>query len=133
MLPARLGAGLISVFGGLALLLAAIGVYGVTAYVVGQRTSEIGIRTALGAPTGRVMRGLMGETLGVVGIGAVLGLAGGIAIGTVASSSLYGVGAFDVPTLLGATGLLIGIAVVGTWLPARRALRLDPIEALRAE
>lgn len=133
LLGAKLGASLIGAFGVLALLLAALGVYGVTAFVVGQRTAEIGIRTALGAPAGSVMRGLMVETLKVVGIGAVLGLAGGIGIGKVAASSLYGVGALDPVALASASGLLVAIAVLGTWLPARRALRMDPISALRAD
>jgi predicted permease len=133
LLGARLGASLTGAFGLLALLLATVGVYGVTSYVVGQRTAEIGIRTALGAPSGSVLRGLMAETLRVVGIGVVLGLAGGIGIGKVAAGSLYGVGALDPAALFGASGLLVAVAVLGTWLPVRRALRLDPIEALRAE
>jgi putative ABC transport system permease protein len=133
LLGARLGASLLGVFGVLALLLAAMGVYGVTAYVVGQRTAEIGIRTALGAPPSSVLGRLMGETLRVVGIGVVVGLAGGIGIGKVAASSLYGVGALDPLALTGASALLLAIALLGTWLPARRALRLDPIEALRSQ
>jgi len=133
LLGARLAASLLGAFGVLALLLAAMGVYGVTAYVVGRRTAEIGIRTALGASTGSVMRALMAETLRVVGIGVVLGLAVGIGIGKLAAGSLYGVGALDPAALAGASGVLVAVAALGTWMPARRVLKLDPIEALRAE
>ena len=133
LLPARIGAGLLGFFGVLALLLAAMGVYGVTSYVVGQRTVEVGVRVALGAPAGGVLRLLMSDTLRVVSVGVVLGIAGGIGIGSLASSQLYGVGALDPTALLGASGVLVLMAMLGTWLPARRVLRSDPMAALRAE
>jgi putative ABC transport system permease protein len=133
LLGARIGASLLGVFGALALLLAAMGVYGVTAYVVGQRTVEIGVRTALGAPAGSVLRLLMSETLRIVSIGLVVGIGGGVGLGAVASSQLYGVGALD-PVALGVASLvLIGVAVLGTWIPSRRALRNDPLLALRSD
>jgi predicted permease len=131
--PARAGAGLLGIFGLLALFLAAIGVYGVTAYLVGQRTAEVGIRTALGATGRDVLRLMMRDTLVLVAIGLSVGLTGGIGIGKVASSWLYGVGALDLRALAGASALLLGVALAGTWLPARRALRVDPIAALKSE
>jgi len=133
LLPARLGAGLLAVFGGLALFLASLGVYGVTAYLAGQRTMEIGIRTALGATRRGVLALVMRETLVPVAAGAAVGLAGGIGIGRVASSWLYGIGAVDPAALAGALAVLFTVALCGTWLPARRALAVDPIRALRSE
>jgi predicted permease len=133
LLPARLGAGLLGAFGGLALLLASLGVYGVTAYLVGQRTAEIGIRTALGASAGNVLALVMRDTVRLVAIGSALGLAGGIGVGRIASGWLYGVGALDPLALGGAVAVLLAVALLGTWLPARRALAVDPIRALRSE
>jgi putative ABC transport system permease protein len=133
LLPARLGALLLGAFGALALFLAAIGVYGVTAYLVGRRSAEIGIRSALGATHRQVLQLMMRETLGLVAIGLALGLAAGIALGKVVSSWLYGVGALDPAALGGAALVLLGVAVAATWIPARRALTVDPIRALRSE
>jgi predicted permease len=133
LLPSRLGAGLLGVFGGLALFLASLGVYGVTAYLVGRRTAEIGIRTALGATSGSVLALVMRDTLQLVVAGAALGLVGGVGLGRVASGWLYGVGALDPAALGGALATLLAVALGGTWLPARRALRVDPLRALRSE
>jgi predicted permease len=133
LLPARLGAALVGTFGTLALLLAAVGVYGVTAYLVGRRTVEIGVRVALGATGPSVLRLLMGETLRVVGIGAAVGVAIGVGIGAVASSQLHGVGALDPIAVTSAFATLVAVAALGTWWPSRRALRGDPMSALRAE
>jgi predicted permease len=133
LIPARAGAALLGTFGALALFLAAIGVYGVTAYLVGQRTAEIGIRAALGATRFDVLRLMMWDTLVLVAIGLGLGLAGGVGLGRVASSWLYGVGALDPAALAGASAVLLGVALAGTWLPARRALAIDPIQALKSE
>jgi putative ABC transport system permease protein len=133
LLPARVGAMLLGAFGVVALLLSTIGVYGVTAYVVGQRTHEVGIRTALGASSAAVLRQLMSETLKVVLVGVLVGVTAGALIGKVASSWLYGVSAFDPAAFLGASLLLTLVAGIGTWLPARRAVSVDPIQALRAE
>jgi predicted permease len=133
LLPARLGAGLLGAFGALALFLSSLGVYGVTAYLVGQRTAEIGIRTALGATAGNVLALVMRDTLRLVAIGSGLGLAGGIGIGRIASSWLYGVGALDPFAMGGAVAALLTVTLLGTWLPARRALAVDPIRALRSE
>jgi putative ABC transport system permease protein len=133
LLPARLGALVLGAFGALALLLATIGVYGVTAYLVGQRTQEIGVRAALGATPRNVLALVMRDTVRLVLIGLACGMGGGAAIGVLASSQLYGVGAFDAGAFGGAAAVLLAVAAVGTWVPARRALRIDPIRALRAE
>jgi ABC-type antimicrobial peptide transport system permease subunit len=133
LLPARLGAGLLGAFGALALFLAALGVYGVTAYLVGQRTVEIGIRTALGASAGNVLRLVMGDTLLLVAVGCGVGLIGGIGVGRIAASWLYGVGALDPLALGSALAVLAAVGLLGAWLPARRALAVDPIRALRSE
>ncbi|MBI4503017.1 MAG: ABC transporter permease [Gemmatimonadetes bacterium] len=133
LLPARAGAGLTGVFGALALFLATIGVYGVTAYLVGQRTREIGVRAALGAGSYDVLRLVMGETLVLVFVGLGLGLAGGVAIGVAISGWLHGVGALDPMPLAGAAVVLLTVAGFGTWMPARRALMVDPLVAMRAD
>jgi len=133
LLPARLGAGLVSAFGALALFLASLGVYGVTAYLVGQRTAEIGVRTALGATAAGVLALMMRDTTRLVALGAALGLLGGIGVGRLASGWLYGVGALDPAALAGAITVLFAVALAGAWLPARRALRVDPVLALRSE
>jgi len=133
LLPARAGAGVLGGFGALALLLATIGVYGVTTFLVSQRTREIGVRTALGATASDVLRLMMRDTLTLVTVGLGLGLAGGIGVGAAISSWLYGVGALDLRPLAGAAAVLVTVALLGTWLPARRALRVDPVRALRTE
>jgi hypothetical protein len=133
LLPSRIGALLLGAFGTVALLLSTLGVYGVTAYVVGQRTHEVGIRTALGASRATVLRQLMSETLRVVLVGIGVGIATGALIGKAASSWLYGISGTDPVAFIGASVLLTLVAGVGTWLPARRALSVDPMQALRAE
>jgi len=133
LLPARAGAGVLGGFGALALLLATIGVYGVTSFLVSQRTREIGVRTALGATAGDVLRLMMRDTLILVTVGLGFGLAGGIGVGAAISSWLYGVGALDLRPLAGAGAVLVTVALLGTWLPARRALGVDPVRALRTE
>jgi putative ABC transport system permease protein len=124
---------LLSIFAGTALLLTAIGIYGVLAYSVAQRTSEIGIRIALGAGKSSIFRLIVGQAMTLVGISLVLGLAGAFAATRLLSSLLFGVGASDPVTFI-AIGLLVSaVAFVAAWLPARRATRVDPIIALRAE
>jgi len=124
---------LLSVFAGLALLLAAIGIYGVTAYNVAQRIHEIGIRMALGANSGQVLRSVLREGLVLSGIGAVLGIAGSLATTRVLQTYLFGVSATD-PLAFGATAVLLGLVTLGAcWIPARKATRVDPIIALRYE
>jgi putative ABC transport system permease protein len=124
---------LLSIFAGTALVLTAIGIYGVLAYSVAQRTSEIGIRIALGAGKSSIFRLIVGQAMTLVGISLVLGLAGAFAATRLLNSLLFGVGASDPVTFI-AIGLLVSaVAFVAAWVPARRATRVDPIIALRAE
>ena len=129
----RLLATLSGFFGGLALVLAMIGLYGVMSYNVARRRNEIGIRMALGAEQWRVMRMVLGEVTMLVGVGLVIGLAAALATARFVESLLYGVKANDPRTLAGAAATLAGVAALAGFLPARRASRLDPMNALREE
>jgi predicted permease len=129
----RAGAALFSIFGGLALGLAVIGLYGVKAYSVARRTREIGIRMALGAQRGTVVRMIMREGFFMLLCGITLGLLLAAAAGKILSGILYGVGALDPIAFTAAPMLLAVAALVATWLPARRAATLNPVEALRYE
>jgi putative ABC transport system permease protein len=122
---------LIGVFALVALLLAAIGVYGVMAYGVNERTREIGVRVALGADTGDVVRLIIRGALGMTSLGVVLGLAGGFVTSRLLGSLLFGVQATDLLTFLVAAVVILAVAAVASWLPARRAARVDPAVALR--
>jgi predicted permease len=124
---------LLSIFAGTALILTAIGIYGVLAYSVAQRTSEIGIRIALGAGKSSIFRLIVGQAMTLVGISLVLGLAGAFAATRLLNSLLFGVGASDPVTFAGIVLLVSIVAFIAAWLPARRATRVDPIIALRAE
>ena len=117
----------------LALVLAASGLYGVLSYAVSQRAQEIGIRMALGAMTRDIRRLIVRQTIVLVLIGSVLGLAGGAAIARATSSVLYDVTATDPPTYIAVFVLLVAVAVLATLAPLRRATSIDPIAALRAE
>src|SRR2546430_743329 len=129
----RAGAALFSIFGGLALGLAVVGLYGVKAYSVARRTREIGIRMALGAQAGAVLRMIMPEGSIMLLSGIVLGLLLAIGTAKVLSGILYEVGALDPIAFTVAPLVLIVAALIATWLPARRATRIDPVQALRAE
>jgi predicted permease len=129
----RMFANVLSFFGGLALFLAAIGLYGVMAYSVAQRTSEIGIRMALGAQRADVLRLVIWHGMKLVFIGLIIGAIGAFALKKVIATQLYGVQASDPLTFAAVAGLLAIIALLACWIPARRAMKIDPIVALRYE
>ena len=129
----RAGAALFSIFGALALGLAVVGLYGVKAYSVARRTREIGIRMALGAQAGAVLRMIMWEGSIMLISGVAIGLLLAIATAKILSGILYGVGALDPVAFTVAPAVLAVAALIATWLPARRATRVDPVQALRAE
>lgn len=132
LFPIRAGAWLIGAFGALALLLAAVGLYGVIGYSVSRRVREIGIRKALGAETNRVVRLVLSQGLVLVGVGGLLGVVLAALGARVLSSMLY-VGSFDPISFGIAFGVLVVVAALANWIPARRASRVDPMVALRAE
>jgi putative ABC transport system permease protein len=124
---------LIGTFAAVALVLAIVGLYGVLALIVGQRRREIGVRLALGASPGVVVRMVLGEGARVAAAGVVVGLGGAFALTRVLESLLYGIGSTDAITFAGAAGFVATVALAATWLPARRAARVDPRSALAAE
>ena len=124
---------LMLVFGILALLLAAVGIYGVMAYAVSQRTREIGIRVALGARPGTVLGMVVGNGMTLVAAGAAIGTVGALIVTRAASSLLYGISSSDATTYVAITAVLALVALVATVLPARRAMKVDPMRALRAD
>jgi ABC-type antimicrobial peptide transport system permease subunit len=129
----RVIAGLSAAFGGLAALLAALGIYGVLAYLVVQRTREIGIRVALGAAAGHV-RGLVFKEVGWMMLaGALVGLPLAYVLARLSESLLYGVKAGDVPVYAASVGIICLVALAACYIPSRRATRIDPIVALRYE
>jgi predicted permease len=129
----RMGAAMLAIFGGLALILAIIGVYGVLSYSVNQQTREIGIRMAMGAQTGRVLRLVVGQGMRLAAAGLILGLIVAFAAMRVMSTLLFGVSAHDPITFIGVTLVLAIAAVLACYIPARRATKVDPIIALRYE
>ena len=129
----RITAILSAFFGGLALLLAAIGLYGLMAYNVSRRSREIAIRIAVGAQRTTVQRMVMGETLALALIGVAVGVPCGIISSRLIAGMLYGVSSDDPLTFLTVSLVLIAIAALAGLVPARRAMRLDPIVALRCE
>ena len=122
-----------SLFGGLAMLLAAIGLFGLASYNVAQRTNEIGIRMALGAQRGDVVRMVLRESLRLVAAGVALGIVATFAAGRLVATLLFGVAPMDVPTLAAATVAMILISTIAGYVPARRASRVDPAVALQYE
>jgi putative ABC transport system permease protein len=131
--PARFYLSLLTIFAGVAVLLAAIGLYGVIAYLVSGRTREIGIRMALGANGRNVVRMVLVQGLRPAAIGVVLGIAGTLVGSRVLTSLLFNVTPWDATTLMTATGILLGVVVLAILLPASRASRIPPVEALKLE
>lgn len=129
----RLHTMILVVFAAIGLVLALLGVYGVVAYSVAQRTQEIGVRMALGASPGDVLRMIVGQSLVPVSAGIAAGIAGALGMQRAISSELYGVAATDPATFLVSSVLIVLVAVVACWSPARRASRVDPMVALRHE
>ena len=127
----RFSAALVGAFAGAALLLAAVGVYGVLSYTVTQRTGEIGVRMALGARRGQVVGPVVGQGLLLAGAGVTLGTLGALAGARVLESLLVGVVGRDPVVFAAVPAVLVLVAGAATWLPARRASRVDPAAALR--
>jgi ABC-type antimicrobial peptide transport system permease subunit len=124
---------LLAGFAALALLLAGVGIYGVISYAVSERTFEIGVRVALGAPRGAVVALMLGEGMRLAAIGLVLGLAGALAAARLLGSLLVGVSPLDVPTLAVGARALGAVALLASYVPARRAARVDPLLAMREQ
>jgi predicted permease len=133
LFPPRIAATVLGVFGLVALLLSAIGIYGITSYTVAQRTHELGIRLALGAQRSDVLKLVLRHGFKLTMIGAALGLGGAYLATRAITSVLYGVSATDPFTFVFVSSLLIGVALVASYVPSRRATKVDPLIALRSE
>ncbi len=129
----RMGAALLGIFGALALLLASVGLYGVLAYSVSQRTQEIGLRMALGAQRGKILSLVLGQGMALVAAGVLLGVGAGLLATRMITSLLYEVSAFDPITFVAMPLLMSLVTLAACYLPARRAMKVDPMVALRSE
>lgn len=133
LLPARLGGTVLGIFGLLGLTLTAVGIYGVMAYSVAQRKRELGIRVALGADRGRVVRLVLGEGMRLALVGTVLGLLGAFGAARLIQGMLYNVSAIDPVAFAGVPAMLAAVACLAVYVPARRAANADPMKALKAD
>jgi ABC-type antimicrobial peptide transport system permease subunit len=129
----RLGAAAFTGFGALALIIAAMGIFAVISYTVSRRTQEIGVRLALGAQAAQVARLIIGQGVTAAAAGVVLGAVGAWALGRGIRSLLYDVEPADPLVFLVTAGVIMGVAALAAWFPARRATRVDPMMALRSE
>jgi ABC-type antimicrobial peptide transport system permease subunit len=124
---------LFGAFAALGLALVSVGIYGVIANAVARRTREIGVRMALGATLGDIVRLVVGQGARLIGLGLVLGLLGGLATAKYLASLLRGVSPYDAVSTVAVAALLAVVGVVASWVPARRATKIEPVGALRAE
>ncbi len=133
VIPQKIGGSLMAAFAGFALVLAAMGLFGVIAYAVGERTHEIGIRMALGAGRREIFRLVVGQGMGLALVGLLLGLPLALGMGRAAAGLLYGIAPNDFTTFAGVAAIFSAVALAACYIPARRAMGVDPMVALRPE
>jgi putative ABC transport system permease protein len=131
--PRRLSMILLAAFAALAVAMSCVGIFGVTSYLIGERTREIGVRMALGAQRSDVLRLVVGQGARMVFLGVLIGIAASLALTRLMSNQLYGVSARDPITFIGVAVVLLIVAVFACYIPARRATTIDPIIALRCD
>ena len=133
LMPARIGGSVLGLFGILGLVLAAVGIYGVMAYSVARRKREIGIRVALGADKSRVLKLVLRDGMKLAVLGTVVGLLGAAAAAQLVRGLLYNVSALDPTAFIGVPAVLLAVAALAVYVPARRASGVDPIGALKSD